>query len=71
VGGPRKDAAHGDGSGSHITQYSEKLKWKRLLEWALDAVLEAEFGDLGLIQLNLVEAGQRRCSESQRRFASR
>ena len=33
-----------------------KLKWKRVLELAFDAVVEAESGDLGLIARNLVEA---------------
>ena len=33
-----------------------KLKWKRSLELALDAIVEAESGDLGLIERNLVGA---------------
>ena len=41
---------------SVITPRPEKIKWKRALELALDAVVEAESGDLGLIARNLVEA---------------
>jgi hypothetical protein len=39
-----------------VTQDATKLKWKRSLELALDAVTEAKSGDLGLIERNLVEA---------------
>jgi hypothetical protein len=39
-----------------FTHKTGKSKWKRDLEWALDAVLEADCGDLGLIERNLVEA---------------
>jgi hypothetical protein len=39
-----------------FTHATKKLKWKRSLEYALDAVLEAESGDLGLIARNLVES---------------
>jgi hypothetical protein len=57
AGGPREEAAHTDDSGRNVTQYSEKVKaWKRSLELAFDGVLEAENGDLGLIERNLVEA---------------
>jgi len=41
---------------AHLTHETENRKWKRALEWALDAVLEADSGDLGLIERNLVEA---------------
>jgi hypothetical protein len=35
---------------------SARRKWRRSLALALDGVLEAEPGDLGLIEPNLVEA---------------
>ena len=44
-------------STSRIIAYSvERVKWKRSLELALDAVLEAESGDLALVAKNLLEA---------------
>jgi hypothetical protein len=55
AGGPR-EAAHHTLDKIPITRYAEKLNWKRALESALDAVLEAESGDLGLIERNLVDA---------------
>ena len=57
AGDPREEAAHVDNRGSSVTQYSEKVKaWKRSLALTLDAVWEAESGDLGLIVQNLTEA---------------
>ena len=53
AGGPG-EAAHNDYALSVITPSPEKLKWKRALELALDAVVEAESGGLGLIARNLV-----------------
>jgi hypothetical protein len=41
---------------AHFTHDSKKLKWRRSLERALDAVLEAESGDLGIVERNLIEA---------------
>jgi hypothetical protein len=41
---------------THFTHETEKSKWKRSIELTLDAVLEAESGDLGLIERNLVAA---------------
>ena len=55
AGGPG-EAAHTDYALSVITPSTEKLKWKRSLELALDAVTEAKSGDLGLIERNLVDA---------------
>ena len=55
AGGPG-EAAHTDYALSVITPSPEKLKWKRSLELALDAIVEAESGDLGLIERNLVGA---------------
>jgi hypothetical protein len=37
-------------------QQAEQLKWKHSLELAIDALIEAQSGDLGLIERNLVEA---------------
>jgi hypothetical protein len=37
----------------NATQQAEKLKSKRALELAIDAVIEAKSGDLGLIERNL------------------
>ena len=34
----------------------ERVKWKRALELALDAILEAESGELEMIARNLLEA---------------
>jgi hypothetical protein len=57
AGGRREEAAHTDDSGRNVRQYSEKVKmWERSLALSLDGMLEAETGDLGLIQRNLVEA---------------
>jgi hypothetical protein len=42
---------------THLAQETDKRKWQRLLERALDAVMEANAGDLALIERNLVEAG--------------
>ena len=55
AGGPG-EAAHTDYALSVIMPSPAKLKWKRALELALDAVVKAESGDLGLIARNLVEA---------------
>ena len=56
AGSPREEAAHTTLGKANVTQCPEKFKWKRALESALDGVLEAESGDLGLIERNLVEA---------------
>jgi hypothetical protein len=55
-GGPREEAAHTLDK-TNITQCAEKFKsWKRTLALAFDGVLEAESGDLSLIERNLVES---------------
>jgi hypothetical protein len=42
---------------THFTQCAEKFKsWKRTLALAFDGVSEAESGDLGLVERNLVES---------------
>ena len=55
AGGSREEAAHTLGR-TTFTRFQEKLNWKLDLERALDAVLDAGSGDLGLIERNLVEA---------------
>jgi hypothetical protein len=55
AGGPREAAHHTLGKAT-FTRFQEKLKWKRDLEWALDAVLELQSGDLGLVARNLTES---------------
>jgi hypothetical protein len=39
-----------------ITVRGLQVKWKRSLENCLDAAIEAESGDLGMVERNLVEA---------------
>jgi hypothetical protein len=55
-GGPREEAAHNPLSRTHVTHSLQNLKWKRALESALDGVLEAQSGDIALIERNLVES---------------
>ena len=56
-GGLREEAAHNTLCKTNITQCAEQCKsWKRTLALALDGVLEAASGDLGLVERNLVES---------------
>ena len=56
AGGPSEEAAHHSLDGTHVRRFRQELNWKRALESALDAVLEAQSGDIGLIERNLVES---------------